>query len=129
MHIIAFACCPKVLNHSALCDAELFGDSVGCQSAGRQEHAISLTIAQHSLGPWGCNTGNALCCRQRHGADAFCHGEEIRSEEHTSELQSLMRITYAAFCLKKKEINSHTEIHADVPGHAPCNTTPIIALP
>src|SRR3546814_18924674 len=77
MHIIAFACCPKVLNHSALGDAELFGDSVGCQSAGRQEHAISLTIAQHSLGPWGCNTGNALCCRQRHGADAFCHGEEI----------------------------------------------------
>src|SRR3546814_4603688 len=29
-------------------------------------------------------------------------GEEIRSEEHTSELQSLMRISYAVFCLKKK---------------------------
>src|SRR3546814_2506732 len=27
---------------------------------------------------------------------------EIRSEEHTSELQSLMRISYAVFCLKKK---------------------------
>src|SRR3546814_7305514 len=29
--------------------------------------------------------------------------EETRSEEHTSELQSLMRISYAVFCLKKKK--------------------------
>src|SRR3546814_2141403 len=29
-------------------------------------------------------------------------GDESRSEEHTSELQSLMRISYAVFCLKKK---------------------------
>src|SRR3546814_1938780 len=31
-----------------------------------------------------------------------------RSEEHTSELQSLMRISYAVFCLKKKTKNNHT---------------------
>src|SRR3546814_2512631 len=30
-------------------------------------------------------------------------GEAARSEEHTSELQSLMRISYAVFCLKKKK--------------------------
>src|SRR3546814_1666300 len=30
-----------------------------------------------------------------------------RSEEHTSELQSLMRTSYAVFCLKKKTINIH----------------------
>src|SRR3546814_4794159 len=30
-----------------------------------------------------------------------------RSEEHTSELQSLMRISYAVFCLKKKKTNKH----------------------
>src|SRR3546814_2498020 len=30
------------------------------------------------------------------------HGDLSRSEEHTSELQSLMRISYAVFCLKKK---------------------------
>src|SRR3546814_4220069 len=30
---------------------------------------------------------------------------EPRSEEHTSELQSLMRISYAVFCLKKKKTN------------------------
>src|SRR3546814_8508647 len=31
-----------------------------------------------------------------------------RSEEHTSELQSLMRISYAVFCLKKKILNTHS---------------------
>src|SRR3546814_20463174 len=31
-----------------------------------------------------------------------------RSEEHTSELQSLMRISYAVFCLKKKKTNNNT---------------------
>src|SRR3546814_3143047 len=35
--------------------------------------------------------------------------ERLRSEEHTSELQSLMRISYAVFCLKKKKetLNMH----------------------
>src|SRR3546814_8828942 len=32
-----------------------------------------------------------------------------RSEEHTSELQSLMRISYAVFCLKKKKITDHEQ--------------------
>src|SRR3546814_6773641 len=31
--------------------------------------------------------------------------DQLRSEEHTSELQSLMRISYAVFCLKKKKHN------------------------
>src|SRR3546814_6752498 len=34
---------------------------------------------------------------------------EDRSEEHTSELQSLMRISYAVFCLKKKKKKNKTE--------------------
>src|SRR3546814_9673066 len=34
-------------------------------------------------------------------------GSITRSEEHTSELQSLMRISYAVFCLKKKNISKH----------------------
>src|SRR3546814_12826926 len=41
-----------------------------------------------------CHDGRARTCRQR-------------SEEHTSELQSLMRISYAVFCLKKKKRNNH----------------------
>src|SRR3546814_3565855 len=35
----------------------------------------------------------------------------IRSEEHTSELQSLMRISYAVFCLKKKKTKTHIKTH------------------
>src|SRR3546814_10101310 len=38
--------------------------------------------------------------------------DHIRSEEHTSELQSLMRISYAVFCLKKKNQNiQHKNTH------------------
>src|SRR3546814_5285753 len=38
------------------------------------------------------------------------HHDQFRSEEHTSELQSLMRISYAVFCLKKKNKHDTTEI-------------------
>src|SRR3546814_5178403 len=37
-------------------------------------------------------------------ADLLRRATHVRSEEHTSELQSLMRISYAVFCLKKKTI-------------------------
>src|SRR3546814_4529840 len=40
-------------------------------------------------------------CQYRRPADG--RGHRLRSEEHTSELQSLMRISYAVFCLKKKK--------------------------
>src|SRR3546814_7681694 len=52
---------------------------------------------------------NRSCCRSRNAAssDRTTQGcswsPEKRSEEHTSELQSLMRISYAVFCLKKKK--------------------------
>src|SRR3546814_9227066 len=46
---------------------------------------------------------------------------DTRSEEHTSELQSLMRISYAVFCLKKKQkkpkhlhLSQHTTTHIDI---------------
>src|SRR3546814_5525361 len=45
---------------------------------------------------------NSSACRRRFG---------IRSEEHTSELQSLMRISYAVFCLKKKIIVTLTRYY------------------
>src|SRR3546814_5485362 len=45
-----------------------------------------------------------------------------RSEEHTSELQSLMRISYAVFCLKKK-IQNHRQIRTTIkPEHIKDNT-------
>src|SRR3546814_20459307 len=45
----------------------------------------------------------ATRCPRRHRCDSWPdHAQAGRSEEHTSELQSLMRISYAVFCLKKK---------------------------
>src|SRR3546814_4557835 len=61
--------------------------------------------------------GEGRARRLRHriesgGAGSRPHPPRFRSEEHTSELQSLMRISYAVFCLKKKiklkTIRAHT---------------------
>src|SRR3546814_7803040 len=43
-----------------------------------------------------------------------CQRLALRSEEHTSELQSLMRISYAVFCLKKKTQKEHTTPTHDI---------------
>src|SRR3546814_4209578 len=43
--------------------------------------------------------------------DDHHRGERLRSEEHTSELQSLMRISYAVFCLKKKNNKTTNQIY------------------
>src|SRR3546814_2817715 len=57
------------------------------------------TMPKHDSRSYGRNTGCHRADRpSSHGAAA--HDEEIRSEEHTSELQSLMRQSYAGFCLK-----------------------------
>src|SRR3546814_4232432 len=72
-------------------------------------------------------TLDAMLRRERRVAvDEGVHGEElrIRSEEHTSELQSLMRISYAVFCLKKK--NKHQTQHAIRRiSHQHTHTTPV----
>src|SRR3546814_3226206 len=49
-------------------------------------------------------TGTTFWCRSMAKASAA-----LRSEEHTSELQSLMRISYAVFCLKKKIKHSYPD--------------------
>src|SRR3546814_6776724 len=56
---------------------------------GEMNDAIRLEIELKGLGSAGPDTESRL-------------RRAIRSEEHTSELQSLMRISYAVFCLKKK---------------------------
>src|SRR3546814_2643844 len=52
--------------------------------------------------------------RYEHGRQSVT-GVDVysRSEEHTSELQSLMRISYAVFCLKKKKFAHTSQIHSD----------------
>src|SRR3546814_4762693 len=57
----------------------------------------------------------------------------LRSEEHTSELQSLMRISYAVFCLKKKKtiikIQIHHTTHPQHPSHPTTHTNNHALLP
>src|SRR3546814_1976650 len=53
-------------------------------------------------------------------AEGSPSGRRPRSEEHTSELQSLMRISYAVFCLKKKRHTNKADkpLHNDTDTHA-----------
>src|SRR3546814_5250422 len=73
-----------VLQHARACDLSVLGD----MADQHQRRARFLGIADQLL------SGGA---HLRHGAR-----RAFRSEEHTSELQSLMRISYAVFCLKQK---------------------------
>src|SRR3546814_1297371 len=63
-----------------------------------------------SRGSCPCPPSSAVADRAarglRHVRRGARRGSPPRSEEHTSELQSLMRISYAVFCLKKKKIYS-----------------------
>src|SRR3546814_3101681 len=68
----------------------------------RSLHLSSLTSIAHFLG--------ATCLKPKNNSHRNL-GAKIptrRSEEHTSELQSLMRISYAVFCLKKKKKNKNS---------------------
>src|SRR3546814_6789486 len=73
--------------------------------------ARRVLVAQ-GVGPGGdAGQGRVLLAGQQ-ARDLGVGGRgEVRSEEHTSELQSLMRISYAVFCLKKKQTSS--DIHDD----------------
>src|SRR3546814_5198282 len=84
-------------------------EAISCLSSGVAFLLLScagLTRASHLNGTLGSSprvtvgravSGVTRCGRPRH----------TRSEEHTSELQSLMRSSYAVFCLKKKNKNQN----------------------
>src|SRR3546814_3391166 len=69
----------------------------------RQDDQLRHPLRHFALGP-----GRASGSHSRRGAGDDRH---LRSEEHTSELQSLMRISYAVFCLKKKKNNIYLFIY------------------
>src|SRR3546814_1123345 len=48
--------------------------------------------------------------------------DDARSEEHTSELQSLMRISYAVFCLKKKKRKTYIHSHSNTAANTTIDT-------
>src|SRR3546814_8412828 len=62
----------------------------------------SLLATIMGLAPYRVTSGEIWFKGQRIDALPVDKRAQMRSEEHTSELQSLMRISYAVFCLKKK---------------------------
>src|SRR3546814_3010467 len=64
------------------------------------EQAVALLTGIKGIGRWSAEI-YLLFAEGR--PDIWPAGDLARSEEHTSELQSLMRISYAVFCLKKKK--------------------------
>src|SRR3546814_4605523 len=66
------------------------------------EKAIAEAYEKGYLGKNILGSGYDLDLYVQPGGGAYICGEETRSEEHTSELQSLMRTSYAVFCLNNK---------------------------
>src|SRR3546814_6203045 len=76
--------------------------------------AVSAPMAVSSMADSGMSEDcMKMMAQQPQPAQKPCKGMTLaciaamRSEEHTSELQSLMRISYAVFCLKKKKTYKH----------------------
>src|SRR3546814_3878705 len=96
-------------------------DSYSCEEAGYltmqcpdhevyhvQSENVLLEVVDDDGRPCGPGeTGRVLITSLHNFATPLIRYElgDYRSEEHTSELQSLMRISYAVFCLKKKNTN------------------------
>src|SRR3546814_9102074 len=97
------------------CSSDPFDDDRGCHAA-RGAHGDEAVAAARALefverGADQDRAGGADRMAERHRAAVDVHllagqvevaDELFRSEEHTTELQSLMRISYAVFCLKNK---------------------------
>src|SRR3546814_6202625 len=93
---------------------------VGRMRALFAERLRSRHVTAQQVRPVPLKPGLRVSKQSFRAFDAFEHRlgfqQITRSEEHTSELQSLMRISYAVFCLKKKKkprkvIQKHTNQH------------------
>src|SRR3546814_5082238 len=71
------------------------------EQAGDGNYALLYPLNEYEQLTTLALSAGARMLRDEGGRGAFSE-PEFRSEEHTSELQSLMRISYAVFCLKKK---------------------------
>src|SRR3546814_5333004 len=90
-----------VLTRSAGDELASTGDSIGTPYIGTSAGATSTSVP---AGPGGSPTTTTPAT-----STTLSPTTTIRSEEHTSELQSLMRISYAVFCLKKKNKQAEKE--------------------
>src|SRR3546814_9279402 len=88
----------RLVHHMALAEGDVILD------IGSGTGNLALAISRHSrdVHYLGIDPDEAATQIARSKTAQIVPPPEFRSEEHTSELQSLMRISYAVFCLKKK---------------------------
>src|SRR3546814_10296189 len=115
---------------SDVCSSDLATSSRSSASTDAGRRAVAPTLAAGQVPDSGVKRYNSNCCSHRiaamksikmefaqrwylqHRRENFAASQRLegithpRSEEHTSELQSLMPISYAVFCLKKKKTNN-----------------------
>src|SRR3546814_4386334 len=98
------------------------GKDMGVLDATRATPGDIITVRQQV--PLGL--GHAIwCARAIVGEEPFAiFLPDERSEEHTSELQSLMRISYAVFCLKKKKPKQRHTQYTNHPAHSQTQQPP-----
>src|SRR3546814_6193241 len=86
--------------------------SITCSAIGTSCSSCSrlcaVTMMRSSVFASAGGAGSGADCACGTGSGGGC---EDRSEEHTSELQSLMRISYAVFCLKQNKHQSFVQIN------------------
>src|SRR3546814_5053172 len=91
---------------SDVCSSDLIVQQTATSDVGQTLDGIAM-LGQRSQNRFDVNTGRLHDHVFQRTATQLLAGTRIgvgeRSEEHTSELQSLMRISYAVFCLKKKK--------------------------
>src|SRR3546814_1275818 len=85
---------------------------LGCSAVTASGQEMTAQSRAEAAGDaWAATTEAQMTDAERfsllHGFMPIPIGPYARSEEHTSELQSLMRISYAVFCLKKKKNKKH----------------------
>src|SRR3546814_4553036 len=93
------------LNQNNRADGSSHFENVQCRARMRRKALASHSNRPNNLAPAAAATAQAAMAIQM-PASAVAPGQ--RSEEHTSELQSLMRTSYAVFCLKKTKKATNT---------------------
>src|SRR3546814_8647287 len=77
---------------------------LACKAASRRRAQVIDRAEIDHFGSDPLQPGRGAASQRRNHQMLGKRAEHFRSEEHTSELQSLMRISYAVFCLKKKKL-------------------------
>src|SRR3546814_5482602 len=91
----------EVRRHLGVDAAHAYGGFMAQLTAWCEEHGVPYSgVPVGEIKKFATSKGNA-------SKGEMIAATQERSEEHTSELQSLMRISYAVFCLKKKTITTN----------------------